>query len=178
MCSYTAYKKGYLLGADNQYHKVPEEIWREYMRSVWREEAAIKRDRMPVMSKSSTKDSDEWVSFPKVVSYDSVLDAHGEVLLPRHRSAEDEAVSVDVRTSLYTNLHEALQALTPDELFLIERLYLDGLSIREFSSKYGQPRTTVQYRRNKAVKKLRALMEKTEGFSKELIPEIFDDEGR
>lgn len=173
---YKTYKKGYLLGADGCYHKVTDEIWFDYMRSVWREEAAIRRDRQLVADKKTSgkktaEDNEDWKSFPKVVSFDSVVEARGDQILPKTISAEDEAVSADVRTLLYTNMYKALEALDPEEIFLLEKLYLDEerMSIREFAARYREPRTTVQYRRTKALNKLRGLMEKGKGFSNDLV---------
>lgn len=165
------YKKGYLPGADGQYHRVSNEIWLEYMRSVWREDAVMRREKEPVTGNNSCEGSRFRNCFPRVVSIDSIFEAHGEQILPGSRSAEEEAVTNEIRTLLYTDMYRAMEALDPEELFLLRKLYLegDGMSIREFANRYKEPRTTVQYRRKRALNKVRGLMEKGSDFSLDLI---------
>ena len=171
MREYESYKKGYLKGADGEYHKVSEEVWNDYMCSVWREKAAQKRDRSLVSGKKAESPEDGWNYYPRVVSYDSITDSHGEEILPSHVSVEDGVIGKCVRTEIHDRLHKALEELEPEEKFLIGKLYLegDGMSIREFSARYGMPRTTVQYQRIRLMKKLRTLLEQEEGFSLDLI---------
>jgi RNA polymerase sigma factor (sigma-70 family) len=169
MKNFEAYRKGFLMGADGQWHKVSEEIWTEYMRSVWRE-AARRREGGPAdgKKKGSLMDSN---CLPKVVSYESMTDAHGEAFLPSHRSVEEEVVEESIRAEIHDRLHRALEQLGPEEKFLVGKLYLEGdeMSLREYAEKYGKPRTTVQYQRIKLMKKLRTLLEQEEGFSPNLI---------
>ena len=167
MYEYKSYKKGYLKGADGKYHAVSEEVWSDYMCSVWREEAAQKRDRCLVNDKKAESSGDGWNYFPKVVSYDSITDSYGEEILPSHIDVEDEVVKKSIRTEIHERLYRALEKLGPEEQFLIGKLYLegDGMSIREYAERYGRPRTTVQYQRIKLMKKLRVLLEQEEGFS-------------
>lgn len=171
MREYESYKKGYLKGADGNHHKVSEEVWNDYMCSVWREQAAQKRDRSLVNGKKAESPGDSWNYFPRVVSYDSITDSHGEEILSSHESMEDGVIVTCVRTEIHDRLYRALEQLGPEEKFLIGKLYLEGegMSIREYAEKYGKPRTTVQYQRIKLMKKLRALLEQEEGFSLDLV---------
>ena len=170
MYGYESYRKGFLMGADGEWHEVSEEIWNEYMRSVWREAAARRREGGPAYGKkeSSSMDSN---CLPKVVSYESMTDAHGEVFLPNHKSVEEEVVEENIRSEVHGCLCRALEKLGPEEKFLIGKLYLegDGMSIREYSERYGKPRTSVQYQRIRLMKKLRTLLEQEEDFSLDLV---------
>lgn len=167
MREYESYKKGYLKGADGNYHKVSEEVWNDYMCSVWREQAAQKRDRSLVNGKKAESPGDSWNYFPRVVSYDSITDSHGEEILSSYESMAEGVIVTYVRTEIHDRLYRALEQLGPEEKFLIGRLYLEGegMSIREYAERYGRPRTTVQYQRIKLMKKLRVLLEQEEGFS-------------
>ena len=170
MYGYESYRKGFLMGADGQWHEVSEEIWTEYMRSVWKEESARRREGDPAggKKKGSLMDSN---CLPKVVSYESMTDAHGEAFLPSHRSVEEEVVEESIRAEIHDRLHRALEQLGPEEKFLVGKLYLGGdeMSLREYAEKYGKPRTTVQYQRIRLMKKLRGLLEQEEGFSPDLV---------
>lgn len=178
MKNFEAYRKGFLMGADGQWHKVSEEIWTEYMRSVWRE-AARRREGGPADGKKKGSLMDSSNRLPKVVSYDSLTDAHGEALLPSHRSVEDEVVEKSIRTELHNCLYRALEELEPEEKFLIGKLYLEGdsLSIRAYAERYGVPRTTVQYQRKRLLAKLRAVMESADGFSLDMVHAAFEQNG-
>ena len=172
MYGYESYRKGFLMGADGHWHEVSEEIWNDYMRSVWREEAARRREGDPAGGKKKKKGSlMDSNCLPKVVSYESMTDAHGEAFLPSHRSVEEEVVEESIRAEIHGRLYRALEELEPEEKFLIGKLYLEGegMSIREYAEKYGKPRTTVQYQRIKLIKKLRTLLEQEEGFSLDLV---------
>ena len=170
MYGYESYRKGFLMGADGQWHEVSEEIWTEYMRSVWKEESARRREGGPADGKKEG-DSMDSNCLPKVVSYESMTDAHGEAFLPSHRSVEEEVVEESIRAEIHDRLHRALEQLGPEEKFLVGKLYLEGdeMSLREYAERYDKPRTTVQYQRTKLMNKLRTIMESEEGFSLDLI---------
>ena len=176
MYAFETYRKGFLMGADGHWYEVSEEIWTEYIRSVWREEAARRREGGSADRKKKGNTLDSNNDLPKVVSYESISDAHGEALLPSYRSTEDEVVGKSIRTELYDRLYRALEELGPEEKFLIGKLYLegDGMSIREYATEYGAPRTTVQYQRTKLLKKLRATLESEDGFSLDTVYAAFE----
>ena len=50
----------------------------------------------------------------------------------------------------------------------------NGMSIREYATEYGAPRTTVQYQRTKLLKKLRATLESEDGFSLDTVYAAFE----
>ena len=179
MYAYDSYKKNYLMGADGQYHEVSEEIWNDYMRSVWREAAARRREGSPADRKKKGSSMDSSNCLHKVVSYESLTDAHGEAILPSHKSVEDEVVEKSIRAELHDRLYRALEQLGPDEAFLIGKLYLEGkgMSIREYAVRYGAPRTTVQYQRKKLLAKLRAVIESEDGFSLDMVHAAFEQNG-
>ncbi len=173
MYAYASYKKGFLMGSDDKYHKVSDEIWSDYMRSVWREDATEKREHTPVIGKNNTDSAEKWGDFPKVGSIYNITAAHAEQILPNHRSAEDEVVAKTARNDIHNRLKRALKHLDPDELALIDGLYFEdgGLSIRAYADKSGEPRTTIQYRHKKILKKLKGFMEREAGFSPDMIHE-------
>ena len=170
MYGFKSYKKGYLMGNDDKYQKVSEEIYDEYMRAFWREEKALQREHKSITDKKGSTE-DEQTSFPKVVSYESIIETQVGGLLPSCTSAEEEAVEACIRTEIHERLYRALERLGSEEQFLIGKLYLegDGMTIREYAERYGKTRTTVQYQRIKLMKKLRALLEQEEGFSLDLL---------
>lgn len=173
MYGFESYKKGYLKGADGKYYKVSDKVFTDYMRLIWREEYQEKRDRKIITNKNDTGSSRE-KSFPKVVSYDSITDANGDRFLPKQRSVEDDVI----RKIVHTCLHRAMDQLSHEESVLLEKLYFEGLSMKEYATAYKVPRTTVQYRHKKILAKLRKIMEKDYEFSKEMLLEAFISEER
>ena len=179
MYGFKSYKKGYLKGIDGKYKKVSEEMYNAYMRPFWREEKASQRERKPLTDKKKDRTENDRADLPKVVSYDSLAESQVKGLLPNYASAEEEVVRACIRAELHDRLYRALEELGPEEKFLIGKLYLegDGMSIREFSVRYGVPRTTVQYQRIKLMKKLRAILESEDGFSPDTVHAAFEHNG-
>ena len=70
-------------------------------------------------------------------------------------SAEDTAIR-----EIYTlRMLEALNQLSPNERDLLTRIYFDDVPIREIAREQGVYHRTIAYRRDKALEKLRRLME-------------------
>lgn len=175
MYGFKTYKKGYLKGVDGKYYKVSDEVFTEYMRLWWREEYQAKRDQKTITNNKDIESS-TGKTFPKVVSYDSIMDANGDQFLPKHRTVEDEVI----KKTVYICLYRAMDQLSPEESFILEKLYFQSprMSIRKYADTYKESRTTVQYRHKKILAKLRKIMEKDYEFSKEMLLEAFDSEER
>ena len=59
------------------------------------------------------------------------------------------------RTSQKTRLANALSELDEDEKSLIQALFFDGVSVREYARQLGVYHRTIIYRRDKLLEKLR-----------------------
>ncbi|MFI3225894.1 MAG: sigma-70 family RNA polymerase sigma factor [Clostridia bacterium] len=84
-------------------------------------------------------------------------DITGEETLhdPYAPTPEDSAI----KHIMHENLHEALNRLTDDEMNLIQALFFDGLSEREWSQKCGIAQKTINDRKRRILIKLKKLME-------------------
>ena len=106
----------YLTGADGEEHEVSELIYREYKRMVWKERNAERRDRKAAYQFKDPNSMDA-VSFPKVVSIDSILESCGncgEGIMPNADSAEGEALRQICRDSLYDSMDRSLELLNDE----------------------------------------------------------------
>lgn len=74
---------------------------------------------------------------------------------------EDAYVEPNSERQMIAELYEALEALSPDERSLIDLLFLENdekKSEREIAKEIGLPDMTLNYRKNKILKKLRTAM--------------------
>ena len=63
------------------------------------------------------------------------------------------------RKMMIEKLPEAISILSDEEKELVRQLYFNHLSERDFASVIGVPRTTISYRKEKVLKKLRNFFE-------------------
>ena len=170
-----SYKRGYIMGADGKFlnEKVTDEIWIEYLKSLWHEEYQIRRDRMLIFDPKGTKSSGE-KALPKVVSYDSITDATGDRFVSQRISVEDEVI----KNIVYACMYKAIKRLSSEETHLLTWIYLEGMTIRKYAEAYEVPRTTVQYRHKKILSKLKKIMEEDVEFSKDMLPETLEADER
>lgn len=179
MNPFTCYPKNHLLGADGMFHEVDPVVYKDYKKNLDHEEYCIKRDRTPgrntgfrsrgsALERFLSKDS-----LPRVVSINKIEEAHGEALLPRSGSAEDTALDHICSQAVYSTLYKAIASLTPDERFIIQKIYFEGMSGRDFEKLTGISRTTMQYRKSLVLKKLKDLMvTDIKGCSPDVIHEV------
>lgn len=180
MYTYLPYKKGYLIGADGKYYKVSVKVWTDYMRSIWREDAARKRDCSKVRDNKTGTYTGECESYSKVTSFDKIVDVHGDNLLPHHASVEEELIRRISRDDIYICLYRAMDSLEPEECLFLEKLYFegDGMSIYKYAKRCMQPYSTVKSRHRRCLKKLRKIMESDKKFSASMLDEVLEDAER
>lgn len=92
--------------------------------------------------------------------YDASIPSGEDLLVDHSVCVEDFAFS-NIQADL---LHSALDKLTFAEHELIKALYFYDLSQREYHSISGISQTTISYRKNKVLKKLRKLLSKDKNF--------------
>lgn len=94
-----------------------------------------------------------------LVSYDS-FDSEGllgEEMIPDKDSApvEDSIEQKEEKAAMILALRTALALLPDQEYLLVKKIFLDGMSQREFSRKSGIPQKTLQNRLQRILLKLR-----------------------
>lgn len=94
-----------------------------------------------------------------LVSYDS-FDSEGllgEEMIPDKESAsvEDSIEQKEERAAMLLSLRTSLTLLPEVEYLLVKKIFLDGMSQREFSRKSGIPQKTLQNRLQRILQKLR-----------------------
>lgn len=92
-------------------------------------------------------------------SYDAVGgdDFDGVVILENHSPDVSEVVEQRI---MVDKLYEAIQLLSDEEAELIKALFFNNVSEREYSREKGISHTAVQKRRQKALEKLRNMIDK------------------
>lgn len=83
---------------------------------------------------------------------DTILGA--DLITDRNVFVEDDAI-LKVMASM---LHDALAELADAERELIEAIYFDGMTVRQYAEKAGLAATTVQDRKTRILQKLKKLM--------------------
>lgn len=145
----------YLTGADGKDYEVSEKIFREYKHSVWNEEAQYKRERSVIRDKNSTKSDLDKVEHIKVASLEAIVAGGGEHHVGVTPDFAEELVNALEEKDLLELLGQALEILDESEKEMIERLFGENISEREYERRYGVKRKTVAYRKNKIFSKLK-----------------------
>jgi RNA polymerase sigma factor (sigma-70 family) len=57
-------------------------------------------------------------------------------------------------------IHKAIERLNDDDKELISELYFKHVSVNKLSKKYAIPRSTIRYRRDKALAKLKEIVDR------------------
>ena len=115
---------------------VSEEIYKAYKRPVWREE------------------KNKEVRAEREVSYDLMTEIGRE---PEDKSQEriDKIVVEKLFLEKYLKLlHKVLDELDDDEKLLIDEIFFKDKSERTIEAETGVAQTTINYRKNKILKKL------------------------
>lgn len=148
------YEHYYLEGADGKQHEVSEQQFRDYKRSVWREEAQYKRERSVIRDKSTHKSELDKIEHIKVASLESILAGGGEHHIGVTPDFSDELVDIMEQKALLKILGQAVEILDESEKEMYKRLFEDGISDREYERRYSTPRSTVGYQRKKIQNKI------------------------
>lgn len=85
-------------------------------------------------------------------------DTLGEEMIPDTTSPSVESVAI--HSILKQKLYESLGQLCAEDRELLQALYFEELSERQYSERTGIPQRTVNYRRRRAVDRLRKFFEK------------------
>lgn len=119
---------------------VNEEVYRTYKRAEWRED---KQSEAHAQRESSYE-------FMSEHGFDGQAVADQELV--------DEIVADKL---LLDELYTALSELTDNERNLIDKFFYQEKSEREIAEETGIPRNTLVYRKNKILKKLKKIIEKS-----------------
>ena len=148
----------YLAGPDGKQHEVSEEIFKVYKHSVWNEEAQIKRERSVIRDKNDNKSDLDKVEHIKVASFEAIVAGGGEHHLGETPDFTEELVNALEEKDLLKFLGQALQILDETEREMVNHLYYENISGREYEKRYGAPRKTVAYRKDKILSKLKSFI--------------------
>lgn len=144
-------KQDFYLYSDGKPVKVSKEVYQEYYRGERKERyfsQDLKKERMVVDQQTQTIT----VMPSREDSYERLLKIHKQFAIP------DEPLEMQVVDSLL--IESALQTLSDEERTLIYELFYLDRTEREVSAALNMARSTLQRRRNQALKKLRELLEK------------------
>ena len=151
------HEKYYLTGADGNQHEVSEEIFRAYKHMEWNENAQYKRERMPRYQRNE-QGEEVGDSYSKVVSVDSMIAGGGEHHLGVVPAFSDEIVKAYEEAEMLQILSKAIEEFEGEYLDLYTRLFVEGISEREYEKLYGMPRKTVAYKKKKMLAYLKELI--------------------
>lgn len=126
--------------------EVSTKIYQEYYRPQWREEKCQQRDAKRLLSSDYEYGSGEGDS---VTMQDFMTDP--DQLTPEEQIIKNEEHKL---------LQEALSILSEEKRALIEALFFDGKSEREYADEVGMARTTLNYQRKKALEEMHTYMKK------------------
>ncbi len=132
--------------------KVSKEVYQEYYQGERKEQYFMKD-----LKKENTKinqESQKVLFLPgREISYDQLLELNASFA-----SSEESLEDMAIRTVL---LEQAIKSLSPEEQTIIRELYYLGKTERQVSTELHMAKTTLQRRRDKALKKLREFLEES-----------------
>jgi len=121
---------------------VSEDIYKDYMRSKWREKYREQKNQERHLSLDYEHEGE---------------DGETTTLHERIASGEDAAAMAEDRIILALLL-EALESLESGEQELVKNVVMGEMSQREYEQKTGIPRKTLAYRQEKILDKLRSMI--------------------
>ena len=127
--------------------KVPvsAEIYQEYYRPQWREEKCQQRDAKRLLSSDYEYSTSEGETS---TMYDYLAD-------PKP-TPEEVLVAKEEKKLLY----QAIEILSAERRELVQALFIEGKTERDYAAETGIARTTINYQRKKALQEMRKYMEK------------------
>ena len=135
-------KKEYQIRIPGQLVPVSKEVYLAYYRMARREQFVFEKDRRAGVAYYSDLDTDEIL---------------GEETIPDLAAPTVETVAVT--QVMRESLREALAQLTKEEYELIQALYYENISEREYAAKLGLSQRGLNKRRHKALAKLKKILE-------------------
>lgn len=145
-------EKDFYLYIDGKSIKVSKEIYQEYYYGKRKEQYFMKD--LKKEDADIEQESQKVVFIPgREISYEQLLELNVS-FASSEESLEDRAI----RSVL---LEQAIKSLSPEEQTIIRELYYLGKTERQVSTELHMAKTTLQRRRDKALKKLRKLLEES-----------------
>ena len=134
-------EKQYYIKISGQMIEVTKEVYREFRYMERHMQTLEEKDKRHRVISYNALDPDETL---------------GEEAVPdlTTPSVEDQAIA----GLMAAKLRRCLALLSEDDRRLIQAIYYEGLSERELSEREGVPQTTINYRRNLIVQKLRKML--------------------
>ena len=151
----------FIIAVDNEKVEVSEAVYRAYAESGYKMEHmehSVKNSRVLQGSdgKAVRDEIGNAVMLPeREVSLDKLVDTGWDF-----SSSEASPEDVVVERMLIMELRECLDLLNTDDRALIDALFFDGITEREYSKKIGVVQKTVNYRKNKVLGKLKNFLQK------------------
>lgn len=136
-----AEKENYYIPVEGKLIKVEESVYTAYYRMGRRERYLEERDQEN-----------------GVMSYDA-LDNNGLVGQEMFQDPETDSLEdMALAKELVSQLHRCIELLPKDERELIQAIYFNGMSDREYAQKVGKSQPTVSSRHQKTLSKLKMLL--------------------
>lgn len=132
--------KQYYIKISGQMIEVTKEVYREFRYMERHMQTLEEKDERHRVISYNALDTDETLG----------EEAVPDLISP---SVEDQAIA----GLMAAKLRRCLALLPEDDRRLIQAIYYEGLSERELSEREGVPQTTINYRRNLIVQKLRKM---------------------
>jgi len=131
-------QKQYFIKVEGQEVPVTEEVYRAYIRPVWKEHKRLEREKARECGPN--------------VSLDQMIENNNEI-------ADDVNIEDIVADSiLLQQLMSALGELADNEIDLIKSIFYENKSERDIAKETNTPQTTISYRKKKILKKLREII--------------------
>ncbi len=129
--------KRYFIPVDGKYYETTKEVYEVYYQMDRRERYLEERDLNKGVINFCDIDNEDYSA--------------EEILFDKDTDIEEEVInSVLIKTVL-----EAMSLLSEEEKWLIQELFFCGKSERELAKNTGIPRKTINYRKEKALSKIR-----------------------
>ena len=125
--------------------EVSATMYTEYMRPQWREEKCQQRDAKRLLSSDYEYGTDDGDT---KTMQDYFIDPN---------PTPEERMIIEEENKL---LYEAISILSEENRNLINALFMQGKSERDYAEEIGVARTTINYKRNKALQEMRDYMQK------------------
>ena len=130
-------EKRYFIPVDGKYYETTKEVYEVYYQMDRRERYLEERDLNKGVINFCDIDNEDYSA--------------EEILSDKDTDIEEEVInSVLIKTVL-----EAMSLLSEEEKWLIQELFFCGKSERELTRNTGIPRKTINYRKEKALSKIR-----------------------
>ena len=129
--------KRYFIPVDGKYYETTKEVYEVYYQMDRRERYLEERDLKKGIINFGDIDNDDYSA--------------EEIISDKDRDIEEEVINkILIKTVL-----EAMSLLSEEEKWLIQELFFCGKSERELTRNTGIPRKTINYRKEKALSKIR-----------------------